>query len=115
MPDRLRHFEIGISDMDRAKEFYGALFGWRFHSDGPNYAMIQTGSDLEGGLTHISTNRPPWLVLYMQVDDIDEKLEQAKELGAEIVKRKTLIHEDYGYFGLFKDPSGNLVGLLSDE
>ncbi|RKJ38713.1 VOC family protein, partial [Butyricicoccus sp. 1XD8-22] len=27
---RLIHFEIHVNDMERAKNFYGEVFGWKF-------------------------------------------------------------------------------------
>ena len=27
---RIVHFEIHVDDMERAKKFYGEIFGWRF-------------------------------------------------------------------------------------
>ena len=34
---RLVHFEIHVEDMDRAKKFYGEVFGWKFE-DWSEYA-----------------------------------------------------------------------------
>ncbi|MNI12605.1 Glyoxalase-like domain protein [compost metagenome] len=51
---RLIHFEIHVSDMERAKKFYGDVFGWTFEdwSDyaGMPYFGAVTGSEDELGI-----------------------------------------------------------------
>ena len=38
---RLVHFEIHVDDMERAKKFYGEVFGWSFQ-DWTEYAGMPT-------------------------------------------------------------------------
>jgi uncharacterized protein len=41
MPNPLRHFSIGCEDLERAKRFYEAVFGWRIEPWGPpGFLMI---------------------------------------------------------------------------
>lgn len=41
MPNPLRHFSIGCNDIERAKRFYAAVFGWRIEAWGPpGYYLI---------------------------------------------------------------------------
>jgi predicted enzyme related to lactoylglutathione lyase len=51
---RLVHFEIHVSDMERAKKFYGEVFGWSFQdwSDyaGMPYFGAVTGNESEPGI-----------------------------------------------------------------
>lgn len=51
---RLIHFEIHVSNMERAKTFYGEVFGWSFQdwSDyaGMPYFGAVTGSEDEPGI-----------------------------------------------------------------
>ena len=44
------HFEIPAQDTNRAREFYGNLFGWQFDSmEGPTeYHMTRLGEDTGG-------------------------------------------------------------------
>lgn len=51
---RLIHFEIHVDDMERAKKFYGEVFGWSFqdwseYAGMPYYGAV-TGSDEEPGI-----------------------------------------------------------------
>ena len=51
---RLIHFEIHVDDMERAKKFYGEVFGWSFQdwSDyaGMPYFGAVTGDENEPGI-----------------------------------------------------------------
>lgn len=51
---RLVHFEIHVSDMKRAKKFYGEVFGWSFHDwseyAGMPYFGAVTGNENEPGI-----------------------------------------------------------------
>ncbi len=53
------HFEIHVADIDRAKDFYAGLFGWKFNpmpgADEVGYHLIEgadigTGKALTGGM-----------------------------------------------------------------
>ena len=54
MMGRLVHFEIHVSDMERAKKFYGEVFGWTFQDwteyAGMPYFGAVTGDDKELGI-----------------------------------------------------------------
>ena len=43
------YFELPVMDINGAKAFYAAAFGWSFLDYGPDYAEIQ-GAGLTGGL-----------------------------------------------------------------
>ncbi len=51
---RLVHFEIHVNDMDRAKKFYGEVFGWSFQDwseyAGMPYFGAVTGNENEPGI-----------------------------------------------------------------
>ena len=49
--------------------------------------------------------------LYIRCEDIDGMLDSVTAAGGEIVQRKKKISDEYGYYGLFKDPHGTVVGL----
>jgi predicted enzyme related to lactoylglutathione lyase len=57
---------------------------------------------------------PPYLTVYVQVENLDAALERAAGLGARRVVEPTPI-EGVGSFALFQDPEGNVVGLLASD
>src|SRR5262249_54756940 len=49
-PNHLAHFAIHADDLERAKTFYGRVFGWRFEAWGPpDFYMIQTKEGTDPG------------------------------------------------------------------
>lgn len=116
---RIGWFELYVNDFGKSKDFYSGLFGWNFHesvSMGKSYWNINTGEDsLGGGLTKKTTkeNSGQSVVLYVETDDIEATLNKAKSLGAKVETGKTQISESAGYFALFTDIDGNVVGLWS--
>ena len=52
-------------------------------------------------------------VPYILSEDIEATLAKAAELGATIVTEKSQI-PGIGYYALFDDPDGNLIGLFSE-
>ncbi len=107
------HFEIGVSNRQRGKKFYEELFGWRTQEvDGHNYTLIHPANEksIGGGLW-----QPPsaeaYLTIYVQVDDLQQYVDKAAELGAKVVLPPTPI-EGIGASAAFRDPDGNLIGLF---
>src|SRR5215203_1664209 len=74
------HFEIGVPDTERARRFYGAVFGWEFDATEKG-ARVETGG-IPGGL-HGSTAGSGIQIFYL-VDDLDEAARRVKELGGEV-------------------------------
>lgn len=77
---RLGYFTLDTPDVDRARAFYGALFGWRFdeESSSPTYAHV-AGSEPPCGLTKGEKNQ--FAHLYFRVDDIQAACDRVVELG----------------------------------
>ncbi len=117
--NRIGWFEIHVHDFEKAKEFYGKLFNWEFKlSQGSksHYWNIFTGEGSVGG-GFMKKEKPEQdghsVILYVETDDIEATLKKASELGGKIHTPKTLINENAGYFALFNDNDGNLLGLWS--
>ncbi|MCI4662874.1 MAG: VOC family protein [Neomegalonema sp.] len=65
--NRIDYIEFAVSDIARAKAFYGSVFGWRFTDYGPEYCELADGR-LTGGFHTQSAPKPggPLIVLYAQ-------------------------------------------------
>ena len=51
MTARVTRFEIHASEPQKLMKFYEALFGWRFHKEGPmGYWVVTTGPTSEPGI-----------------------------------------------------------------
>jgi predicted enzyme related to lactoylglutathione lyase len=108
------HVEFSAQDRETSGKFYSDLFGWEVvHMPEMNYATFETGTDVGGGFNPVNENNPAGTVLvYIGTDDIEASLATAESLGGKIVTPKTEIPET-GWFGLFADPTGNVVGLYT--
>ena len=78
------HLELLTGDLARACVFYTQLFGWRAESvdagNGP-YQALDPGEGIGAGVVEGNTPRPIWLP-YVEVDDIAQATDRARELGA---------------------------------
>ena len=108
----INHNEIPVSDMDRAKEFYAALFGWDIQEfpGFEGYPMWRSADGTSGGaLTPCSESfthpRPT-----VEVDSIEEALRQVVERGGRVLQDRQPIDET-SWWAVFEDPDGNTIGL----
>lgn len=118
MPSPVVHFEIGGADGARSRSFYAELFGWSVETESteagtPGYGVVSTGSlaGIGGGIMQAPEGVPPWVTVYVQVDDLDKALARAEELGGRRIMDPTPIGE-MGDVAMFTDPDGNPIGLL---
>ena len=114
MPHPVVHWEIAGKDGEQLQQFYGSLFDWKIqHEPQMSYYMVQPGGDggIGGGIFSAPDGAPPYLTLYVQVDDLQAYLEKAESLGGKTVVPPTPI-PNIGSFAMFSDPDGNTVGLF---
>ena len=108
----ITHIDIPVSDHERAKEFYGGLFGWNFQ-DIPgfeNYPMWQAPNKISGGGLAPREDGFSHPRSYVEVDSIDDVLAKVKDAGGEVAMEKQPIDET-SWFAVINDPDGNPIGL----
>lgn len=117
MPAPVVHFEIGCRNTDKARSFYGPLFGWEFHAHGPAAMVGNIGPMCPtptGGIGgHLnSLGHPPehYSLIYVQVDDLEATLKHVEKLGGKRVVPPTEV-PGMGSFAWFNDPDGTTIGL----
>lgn len=104
-------FEVGVGDLEKARAFYGGLFGWELEPYTSGGSVIRTAG-LAGGL-HGGDPGATAMVFYA-VDDLDAALTRVAELGGAQVP---IGEEDeggvtpLGRFGICRDDQGSLFGL----
>lgn len=118
MSGELAFFEIGVEDADRARTFYGALFGWTF-TPGPSGgggSMIRT-PNVPGGLHGGDKGAAPYV--FFRVDDLDAATDRVRELGGtveglteEAGADPAAMESEYGRFTLCRDDQGSPFGLF---
>lgn len=108
------HVEIPATNVEGAGKFYEALFGWKIsHMPEMNYSMWEAGDGSGGGFPEASAENPVGQVLvYIDSDDIEADLKQVEKLGGKVLRQKTEI-PGMGWFGIFQDPTGNVLALYT--
>jgi predicted enzyme related to lactoylglutathione lyase len=104
------YIELHTPDVDKARGFYGELFGWTFEATPmkPRYDMIETGAQ-KGGIMEAQAGSGYWLQ-YIDVVDLDASLKKAAKLGGKVVKGATDVPEA-GRFAIVADPAGATFAL----
>jgi predicted enzyme related to lactoylglutathione lyase len=107
-------FDIPADDMERAKKFYGSLFGWTIKPfpGMEDYWHIDTsGADtsLDGGLMARKHPGQP-ITTYTGVPSVSKAMATVKKLGGKICKSKTAVPK-MGYFAICEDTEGNTFAL----
>ena len=108
------HVEFSTHDRETTGKFYADLFGWKIEQmPEMNYATFEAEGGPGGGFNPVSEENPAGtVVVYVGTDDIDASLAKAESLGGKTLVPKSEI-PNYGWFGLFRDPTGNMVGLYT--
>ena len=111
MPSPVMHFEIHGKDAKKIQDFYSTLFGWNIDSNNPMaYGMVPGGDGgIGGGVT--ASDDAPMVTVYVQVDDLAAALKKAEGLGATTVVPPMDVPGGPS-IAQFKDPDGNVVGLV---
>ncbi len=116
------HFEIQADDLERAKAFYEAVFGWRFEDYsqvlGSPYFGVITGEEGEPGINGGLQPRPApaqpggtnAAVLTMTVEDFDATAEAVLAAGGRVALPKFAI-PGMAWQGYFLDTENNTFGI----
>ena len=101
--DPLVHFEIPVNDLEKARGFYGSIFGWKLQDwpmpDGSTYIGVHTTpidektreplkpGAINGGIMKRNDNvKAP--VFAIKVSSIDEKVKLVEKAGGKVVMPK---------------------------
>jgi predicted enzyme related to lactoylglutathione lyase len=81
--------DLGTSDIDGATDFYGALFGWRFRSAGPEaggYGFFQLdGRTAAAGMQTTPDQGPPSWNVYFQSSDAEATAKAAEQAHGRVL------------------------------
>jgi uncharacterized protein len=107
--------DLLTSELDRAQQFYGTVFGWTFESAGPEYGgyvnAFKDGRPVAGlmGNTPEMTSPDGWTT-YLHTADINATVAVATAAGGVSCVAPMEI-KDKGWMGLLTDPTGAFFGL----
>ena len=88
MPNTLAHIAIEAENVDRARDFYAAVFGWDFEPWGPPEFYLIHGLGIKGALqkrTKPMTDRGSGIECTFAVDDLRASLDQIGMAGGTVL------------------------------
>lgn len=109
MPNKLAHFAIEADDVDRARGFYEAVFGWRFVPWGPPGFYLIEGAGVHGALQQRREPMPAGRKGFecsFAVDDIAVSAKLIEQAGGSMIGSQHTI-PPVGQLQQFSDTEGN--------
>ena len=110
----LSYLEIPAVDARRSAAFYQKVVGWNVQGQETDCPKFEdsTGHLIGRWITGRLISREPGLLPYIYVNDIDEAVRRAVELGGEVVKPP--YPEGNLRVATIRDPAGNILGLWQE-
>ena len=106
--------DLGVPDLDRARDFYGPVFGWDFVVGPEEYGDCTTcllRGRAAAALTteYEASSGPAWRV-YLATPDCDDTVRQVRQSGGDVLVEPTDVG-DQGRMAFARDPTGGVFGL----
>jgi predicted enzyme related to lactoylglutathione lyase len=118
---QVAHFSINADDVDRALQFYGKVFGWKFQAYGPpGFYMVDENSARTTVALRGSLQKRREIVkgvpmrgfeCTIAVDNIDKTAGAIEKNGGKIVMQICTL-AGIGRLLFFQDPEGNIAGAM---
>jgi uncharacterized protein len=107
--------DLGIPDLDRAMEFYGALFGWQFEVGPAEFGRYTTAYLRGRRVAALAPNVDPdatafWWNVYLATADCDATTAAVSAAGGTVVNPPSDVL-DQGRMAIVRDPAGGQFGL----
>jgi predicted enzyme related to lactoylglutathione lyase len=107
--------DLYSSDTERAKEFYGRLFGWTPLDPGPEYGgyfiFQREGKAVAGCMGNDgSSGAPDMWSIHLHSDDADRTVAAAREHGGQVLVEPMDVTQN-GRFAMVLDPGGAAIGV----
>jgi len=116
-------FEISVRDTERAKTFYGNVFGWESFTNnyegGIEYTVFYKGDEQAAGMIKMTSewgDMPSQWSVYFNVDKIEDSVKLAKEFGGTVLFEPKEIPGMKEKITLISDPCGvyfYIMGTIS--
>ncbi|MFD7445972.1 VOC family protein [Streptomyces sp. NPDC059909] len=115
MAGEISFFELGVDDPEKARAFYGGLFGWTFEAVPPGTGYAIRTPSVPGGVHGADAEAGPYL--FFKVDDLDIALARVVALGGTVEPGPGGDDEDadtvarFGRFRFCRDDQGSPFGV----
>jgi predicted enzyme related to lactoylglutathione lyase len=108
-------WELATQDQEKSVKFFEEVFGWEFYLDeNVGFYKMKNGrfNLAGGGIFTLRRAKLPFVCLYIQVDDIQEKAGKIESAGGLIVDPPAELAPGE-WLCLFNDPSGVTFAMIS--
>jgi uncharacterized protein len=115
-PGKISYVQLPAVDVDRCADFYENVFGWNIRRrDGGQIAFDDTSGEVSGAwMKDRPPSSEPGVLLYINVESVEEGLTKIVAEGGEIVTPLTPQREGEA-FATFRDPAGNVLGIFHER
>lgn len=108
-------FDLMTRDPAQVEDFYRAVFGWTLEDQGEDYGhyrMAYAGGRATAGIGGMPEGAayPPGWTVHFAVDDVEERTEAARGLGADVMVDSGEV-PGMGRFSILQDPTGATFAL----
>jgi predicted enzyme related to lactoylglutathione lyase len=97
--------DLGTADLEGARRFYSALFGWGFEDDGAYTTFLLNGRPVAGAGPLYDAGQPTAWSTYIATDDADAVAARVAANGGKVLVPPFDVH-DQGRMAAFLDPGG---------
>ncbi len=117
---RIEWLDLTVNEASRIRDFYCSVVGWS-SSEQDMGSYSDYNINLPGttktiaGVCHArgpNANLPAQWLMYVRVADVAKSIEKCEKLGGEVIDGPRRMGNQR--FCVIKDPSGAVLGLLSD-
>lgn len=124
MKNAVSWFEIPAKELSRAKKFYESVLDIKMEDmeidDDLKMTMFPVEEGGVGGAIceHKKFYKPSHegsLVYISANPDLQKVLDKVKQNRGKIIRKKTIITDEYGYMAIIEDTEGNRVALHSEH
>lgn len=110
---KIDYIEFNVTDIEKAKTFYGSAFGWTFTDYGPDYCEFQDGR-LTGGFARAdAVEAKGGALVILFADDLEDIQARIEKAGGKIIK--PIFSFPGGRRFHFVDPEGYELAVWSDQ
>ncbi len=107
----ITHLEVPVTNVARAKRFYGKLFALKFITIDTGYVIFKPAKGVGGAFVLVpKIGRGDTFVPYFEVKSIERTLLLARKMRVKVRVPYTSI-ADYGFMAQIYDSEGNVIGL----
>jgi predicted enzyme related to lactoylglutathione lyase len=108
--------ELATTDVERAKSFFGTLFGWEYQTADSGYVLIKNAGAPNGGLREQTApergKEPSWLP-YFKVENVHATVSKAEQIGGSGLVPSA--EASIGRFAVIADPQGAAFAVLEGD